>query len=340
VRVLAFLLGLLLITIGIGCVRDPLRPQRGEPIPAPLGLPDIDITPQWSHDGRFVAYQRTLVSSDGPAGIFIIPSRGGTPRFVASCGYCECIRFSPDDRYIAFDRDGQLILVDRVTGLERAPAFATFGVAAPDWSPNGTKLVYQRRGSANYAPIESLGVHVLDLSTGNERPLMFRDTVQFGLSPIWSPQGDAVAVRQNMGDYWRIAVVRLDGLGVQTLTVSPRNGVFGAIRRHFDPLLGSGLCCDGPSPLGRGPFFMDWSGSVMQRMPRAFNPADAYSSDGNWGVGSRFVASDSLTALFVYKAGDFTGATCRQLTHYSPPRSAMAAITLVKRSSGASRNTR
>ena len=209
--------------------------------------------------------------------------------------------------------------------------YATLGITAPDWSPTGTTIAYQRLGTTNQAPVESIGIHLFDLSSAIDRPLTVRDTIQFGTYPIWSPHGDAIAVRQNFGSYWRITLIQADGSALRPLMDSPIGTAFTAVRRHFDAVWGGGLLLDVPTNLGTGPFLMSWDGSGLHKLPRAFRFSDAYSDDGLRGVGSRYDPTDSLTALFVYTAGDFTGATYHQITHYAPPHASSNILSPVAR---------
>lgn len=307
-----------ILALSAACLRDPLRPHRGDPAPWPLALPDIDITPEWSHDGRFVAYQRWLPSSDGPAGIYIVSASGGTPRFVTRAGYCQSIRFSPDDRSLAIARDDQLAVIDLGSGAEREPVHATFGITSPDWSPDGTMIAYQRWGSTNVAPRESIGIHIIDLRSGEERSLAYHDTLQLGADPVWTPEGDAIAVRQNLDEFWRLAIIRTDGSSLKTILRSTLGGALWNLHRHHDVRLGSGLVVNGTAQSGGPPAFVAWIGGVVQSLPREFWSNDVYSYDGLRGVGSRYDARDSLTALFTFKTGDLTGATYHQITHYTP----------------------
>jgi hypothetical protein len=61
------------------CGRDLTSPTR--PMPNPPFTPTIDDDQTWSPDGLSIAYHRKYPSADGPPGIYIIPSAGGTPRY-------------------------------------------------------------------------------------------------------------------------------------------------------------------------------------------------------------------------------------------------------------------
>src|SRR6266850_8436511 len=91
-------LTLTLISLIAGCAKDPMRPDPEAPSP-PL-VASIDNYPTWSHDGRWVAYQRRYMSTDGPPGAYIIPAGGGAAQFLVPGDFVFpiALTFSPDDR--------------------------------------------------------------------------------------------------------------------------------------------------------------------------------------------------------------------------------------------------
>ena len=179
-------------------------------------------------------------------------------------------------------------------------------------------IAYQRLGSTNVAPRESIGIHVIDLRSGEERSLAYHDTLQLGADPIWTPEGDAIAVRQNLDEFWRLAIIRTDGSALRTILRSASGGGLSAMHRHHDLRLGGGLVASGNLSVGPAAAFVNWDGTAIQILPTDYSMADVYSYDGLRGVGSRYDARDSLTALFTFKTGDLTGATYHQITHYAP----------------------
>ena len=77
-----------------------LLPEGG----APMQLdPEQGRTPDWSPDGRFLAFESTRGCSDGSYAIFIEPSEGGTATQVTDCVYNgNHAVWSPDQTHIAF----------------------------------------------------------------------------------------------------------------------------------------------------------------------------------------------------------------------------------------------
>jgi Tol biopolymer transport system component len=286
--------------------------------------PSVDNWPVWSHDGRWIAYQRRFPSTDGPAGLYIINADGGTPRFLAQGGFWDpsYIRFSPDDRYLSCVRGFQLLIVDLLTGTTLEPMFTNHGIAAPDWSPDGTTIAYHRFASHVDDPPESLGVHFFDLRTGIDRTLIYQDTTKYGGFPVWSEDGQEIALSDRSEDWLhhRIVAVRVDGSGLRTLVATTHGLPLQNLRSFDRPARGmKGLVFGGTIDIGGGAFFVRWDGTGLTRMPRTYRSEYRYSPDGEWAVGSGFDASDSLAVLFVFRADDLTGASRRQLTRYVPP---------------------
>src|SRR5437867_1615038 len=81
-------LGLVLVTSVValvGCVKEPFRP---DPRFGHLGTKAIvDDSPAWSPDGRFIAYHRAFISSDGPPGVYLISRDGGKPHQITGGDY-------------------------------------------------------------------------------------------------------------------------------------------------------------------------------------------------------------------------------------------------------------
>jgi TolB protein len=101
-----------------------------------------DYSPDWSPDGRRIAFTRSDVGPRGDPGVFVVDRGGGEASRVGSYGDC-CAVWSPDGRMLLVERKGlfdeeysngppELWIVDVESGEERrlAPAPA----ADADWS--------------------------------------------------------------------------------------------------------------------------------------------------------------------------------------------------------------
>ena len=165
-----------------------------------------NVQPAWSPDGRFIAYH-----SQRGGGIWIVPSRGGTPKQIVAEGSRPA--WSPDGAQIAFQSDEhadaapfgfaaqngstiQLITVDggAVTTLTRS-GNPTGGHAAPTWSPDGRYICF-----AVFDSGPSNGLWLLERKSGAVRILHRRDEVYESVfapdaSSIYIAGGDALIMR-------------------------------------------------------------------------------------------------------------------------------------------------
>jgi TolB protein len=83
-------------------------------------------------------------------------------------------------------------------GGNRAPllSVAEAGGSAPAWSPDGTRIVYERRDLTLNATIVLPSLWWLDVETGETAPL-FQDSALPGIRARWSPDGEWISyVRQ------------------------------------------------------------------------------------------------------------------------------------------------
>ncbi len=307
------MLGVIVVASTLSCARDPVRPGPGDRVPV---LAAADVSPEWSHDGSRIAYHRRLPSADGPAGLYIISANGGKPRLLAPGQFVSpaYIRFSPDDRFISCVQATQLLIVDVFAGAESRPMYTANGVTHPDWSPDGRSIVYSRWALYPNDPRDSLGLHILDLSSGQDRPVYHEGQVQFGRFPVWFDAGAKVAFIESVDGLTRVSVIQTDGSSRRALVEPPPGRHLGQLRRHVRNFR-DGLAFDGLPPLRSS--FVDWDGSRIHPLPRTYRSTDAYSPDGSMGVGSRVNAEDSTAVLFVFRTDDLTGVTYRQLTHYT-----------------------
>jgi len=136
-----------------------------------------NLQPAWSPDGRFIAYH-----SNQPGGIWVIPSRGGTPRQLSTVGARPA--WSPDGARIAYQSDefgdiapkgysaqvGSTIWIINADGtnareLTKAP-LPSGGHAAPAWSHSGRFVAYSVFDGG-----EDNGIWIASTETGSTWPL-------------------------------------------------------------------------------------------------------------------------------------------------------------------------
>ena len=128
---------------------------------------------------------------------------------------------SPDGRQIAFSqRDSQgktdLFLLNLASGVIRQITHCVDAPCrAPTWSPDETRLLYERADSI--APESSVRAWLLDLKTLQTAPL-FADSRWLGKTPRWSPDGSTVSVYdKTAGGIFIIDLATGDRSLIQTL---------------------------------------------------------------------------------------------------------------------------
>jgi hypothetical protein len=128
-----------------------------------------DRAPAWSEDGTLVAFDRPEADDPKRRGIWVVRGDGSEP---------------PVDLQAGSDEVG----------------------AAPDWSPNGRSLVYQRR----------FRIWIMAADGSDQRPLV-EGFDRPSLFPAWAPSGSRVAFVLVDAHPCEIALARADGTDVQIL---------------------------------------------------------------------------------------------------------------------------
>jgi Tol biopolymer transport system component len=300
----------------LGCDVITSRPEARE-TPSIRSKVAADATPAWAHDGRTIAYHRRFPSTDGPPGIYIVPSAGGTPRLVLAgdFGGPERLRFSPDDKALAADWRFQLLLVDVASGAIRRPLYTDNGVNWPDWSPDGRLIAYTRLFRQSSEPADSGGIHILDLASGEDRPVVTGDGVLTGGPPRWSPDGRFLV---NI-EYSPMRIVRVtpDGSEHIALVNGSVNDVFGNPQWVTDPIRGRlGVLFNESHGGTRRAYYVSADGAVSYKWHLDLAPWDVVSPDGRTLAFVYPQVADSVPVLFTRQVFDATGVSRRQLTHF------------------------
>lgn len=115
---------------------------------------------------------------------------------------------------IAFVRDGGLFTIDADGTGERQLTPPGSGDSSPNWSPDGRKIVFSRRGQLNQ-------IYIMNADGSDIRPLMqtkFNET-----SPAWSPDGRQIAFVSDENGQTDIYRVNRDGTGRTRVTTNVDN---------------------------------------------------------------------------------------------------------------------
>ena len=154
--------------------------------------PGFQIPTDWSWDGRFIVYRENDPKVGG--GLWIWPLFGDRrPYPFQRTPFNETnARFSPDDRWVAFDSDEsgrREVYVRRFEGSGEKQLVSTGGGTQPSWRRNGKELFYLAADSK----IMAVSVKTGDtFEAGIPRPL-FRIDLVMGIDSVGASEYDVTA---------------------------------------------------------------------------------------------------------------------------------------------------
>jgi Tol biopolymer transport system component len=220
------------------------------------GAQGADSIPTWSPDGARLAFGRSVPRPDCGAGcfekeIYVVDAHGGqasrlthapggalcTPQGPSACGGDPA--WSPDGRQIAFNRtvatadDPQdqtgiwVVNADGSGERQLASQPAPQRIASPSWSPDGTRLAFERGRFDGDGQAVSSAVFTMRSDGTDERQVT--PVSKFGDHPQWSPDGQTIMFRDNIGtptNHFKpsaLYTVHPDGSGLTRLTGSDPN---------------------------------------------------------------------------------------------------------------------
>ncbi len=185
----------LVLTAGVAAVVWTMAGGDGDPSPpASFGQltsePGVEAGPCLSPDGEWLVYAG---DEGGDRDLFLRSIGGQNPLLLTPDSPADDIQpaFSRDGTRIAFrsDRGGGGIFVMGRTG--EGVRRVTDGGFSPDWSPDGTSLVFSRE-NVGITPLNmerSSDLWIVEVDGGAPAPLGVTD----GVDPSWSPHGHRIA---------------------------------------------------------------------------------------------------------------------------------------------------
>jgi dipeptidyl aminopeptidase/acylaminoacyl peptidase len=208
-------------------------------------------SPQWSPDGRWIAFAssrgegrqvylisinggeaRAITKVDGGVGSFTWAPAGD--RILLSVQEPESAEAKAElERYGAFEiedskwRNSHLWMLDvDEQGQTSEPERLTegdFHVSSGDWSPDGSRIAYVRQPDSKLLSSLNTDIHVLDVESGESTPLVVGPGPDGG--PEWSPDGRWILFSEYEGDpgslYYRnreLARIPSGGGAIEVLT--------------------------------------------------------------------------------------------------------------------------
>ncbi|MCK6624217.1 MAG: hypothetical protein L6R45_03455 [Anaerolineae bacterium] len=192
-----------------------LMDSNGENLRNLTNNPARDGTPDWSPDGKLIAWSSTR---DGNREIYVMQRDGsGVRRLTNEAGDDTMPDWSPDGTMLAFtsERDGnEEIYVMNAAGsnlrrLTNSPADETMA----DWSPDGSRLLFRsdQAGNRDIFVMNADGSNVISLTTDPAHDSR----------PRWSPDGTLIVWTSERDGNREIYLMNSDGSEVRRLTDNP-----------------------------------------------------------------------------------------------------------------------
>jgi dipeptidyl aminopeptidase/acylaminoacyl peptidase len=170
-----------------------------------------DETPQWSPDGRWLAF-----CIDGHA--HVAPAAGGEPRKISDFGDgASGPVWMPDSRGLIVgverhERD-QLVMTDREGAYPRPLVTGPDDYWSPAPSPDGTLVAFERRHRDDLNRVDLMAIPV----DGSEARLLCGQAGEKNSGPVWSPDGGTIVFRSERSGWGDLWLVKPDGSGLRRL---------------------------------------------------------------------------------------------------------------------------
>ena len=188
-----------------------------------------DINTAWSPDGTKIAFLSTRLSGNfGNYDLFVIDANGNNLINITNSHNVNDISYpdwSPDGNELVFvhsdetypyhinnicvaNSDGSGV----ITYLTEANDTNKANNLDPDWSPDGTKIVYHSNKATNYDQL-----WVIDME--NKTDTQFTTDARDSFSPVWSPDGSKIAYLSFWGTIDDdIYIINTDGTSPTNIT--------------------------------------------------------------------------------------------------------------------------
>lgn len=184
--------------------------------------------PSWSPDGAWLAYDSSDVGDGDPTfspTLWRIDADGSDAALLGEADTFDVEpRISPDGGQVAFMRihpeagyASEVMVRDLASGDERVVVPLDFPVEHPEWSPDGSSLIFNTSDPAT--------IYTIDLAAPDATPVVLLDPAAGdgwgGVKPVYSPDGSHIVFVCNQGREEGICIMDADGTNVSPLIDDP-----------------------------------------------------------------------------------------------------------------------
>jgi Tol biopolymer transport system component len=183
---------------------------------------DYDLSPAFSPDGTRLVFARN--SGSGRA-IYTMNLNGtGAHRLTDGTDLCDNPAWSPNGRSIAFERNEQLWVMDADgTDQKKLTTNTSKFEEDPDWSRDGTEIVFERVPANNGSEIYAIKSDGTGLRNITNTPNVYEG------DPVYSPNSNRIAFTRldnqtSLNDIWTASAA--DGSNPTQVTNTPNEDEF------------------------------------------------------------------------------------------------------------------
>lgn len=146
--------------------------------------PEIDVEPDWSPDGKTIAY--THHAYDGPSGsfnqIWLLDLHTMEKQYLT---LGRVPNWSPDGKSVVYTKNNNIHVIEVETG-EITKLTNQGECYFPSFSPDGNKIIYDMLPCWPTVPVDSAGIRIMNVDGSNKKLILK------GRDPNFSPDGKKI----------------------------------------------------------------------------------------------------------------------------------------------------